>query len=181
MCTYRCANPVVLYVSGGNTQVIANSNSIYTILFYIYFIYIQPYVVIQCFHHYNSIQYIYNTIMYLYDYYVTTPRLLPIPTGGTASSARLLIQLLATAWVCIYIHIYMSMFTMYQYVDMCIRLILVLYTTTALRVYINIVYHYLSLISPYFPLILDRFARVLGLSNDPSPGYNIEQLALKGN
>lgn len=24
---------------------------------------------------------------------------------------------------------------------------------------------------------LDRFARVLGLSNDPSPGYNIEQLA----
>ncbi len=27
---------------------------------------------------------------------------------------------------------------------------------------------------------LDRFARVLQLSNDPSPGYNIEQLALKG-
>ena len=27
---------------------------------------------------------------------------------------------------------------------------------------------------------LDRFARVLGLSNDPSPGYNIEQLARKG-
>lgn len=27
---------------------------------------------------------------------------------------------------------------------------------------------------------LDRFARVLGLSNDPSPGYNIEQLALQG-
>lgn len=26
----------------------------------------------------------------------------------------------------------------------------------------------------------DRFARVLGLSNDPSPGYNIEQLAKKG-
>lgn len=24
---------------------------------------------------------------------------------------------------------------------------------------------------------LDRFARVLGLSNDPSPGYNIEVLA----
>jgi N6-L-threonylcarbamoyladenine synthase len=24
---------------------------------------------------------------------------------------------------------------------------------------------------------LDRFARVLSLSNDPSPGYNIEQLA----
>jgi N6-L-threonylcarbamoyladenine synthase len=24
---------------------------------------------------------------------------------------------------------------------------------------------------------LDRFARVLGLSNDPAPGYNIEQLA----
>lgn len=24
---------------------------------------------------------------------------------------------------------------------------------------------------------LDRFARALGLSNDPSPGYNIEQLA----
>jgi N6-L-threonylcarbamoyladenine synthase len=24
---------------------------------------------------------------------------------------------------------------------------------------------------------LDRFARVLHLSNDPSPGYNIEQLA----
>lgn len=24
---------------------------------------------------------------------------------------------------------------------------------------------------------LDRFARVLNLSNDPSPGYNIEQLA----
>ncbi|KAH0941619.1 hypothetical protein HID58_001256, partial [Brassica napus] len=28
---------------------------------------------------------------------------------------------------------------------------------------------------------LDRFARVLNLSNDPSPGYNIEQLAKKGN
>jgi tRNA A37 threonylcarbamoyltransferase TsaD len=28
---------------------------------------------------------------------------------------------------------------------------------------------------------LDRFARVLGLSNDPSPGYNIEQLAKNGN
>jgi tRNA A37 threonylcarbamoyltransferase TsaD len=27
---------------------------------------------------------------------------------------------------------------------------------------------------------LDRFARVLGLSNDPSPGYNIEQLAKDG-
>ena len=27
---------------------------------------------------------------------------------------------------------------------------------------------------------LDRFARVLKLSNDPSPGYNIEQLALHG-
>ena len=27
---------------------------------------------------------------------------------------------------------------------------------------------------------LDRFARVLGLSNDPSPGFNIEQLAKKG-
>ena len=27
---------------------------------------------------------------------------------------------------------------------------------------------------------LDRFARVLQLSNDPSPGYNIEQLALRG-
>lgn len=27
---------------------------------------------------------------------------------------------------------------------------------------------------------LDRFARVLELSNDPSPGYNIEQLAKKG-
>ena len=27
---------------------------------------------------------------------------------------------------------------------------------------------------------LDRFARVLQLSNDPSPGYNIEQLAVKG-
>ncbi|KAL1128931.1 hypothetical protein AAG570_013465 [Ranatra chinensis] len=27
---------------------------------------------------------------------------------------------------------------------------------------------------------LDRFARVLNLSNDPSPGYNIEQLAKKG-
>jgi tRNA A37 threonylcarbamoyltransferase TsaD len=26
---------------------------------------------------------------------------------------------------------------------------------------------------------LDRFARVLKLSNDPSPGYNIEQLAKK--
>jgi N6-L-threonylcarbamoyladenine synthase len=26
---------------------------------------------------------------------------------------------------------------------------------------------------------LDRFARVLGLSNDPSPGFNIEQLALQ--
>lgn len=28
---------------------------------------------------------------------------------------------------------------------------------------------------------LDRFARVVGLSNDPSPGYNIEQSAKKGN
>ena len=27
---------------------------------------------------------------------------------------------------------------------------------------------------------LDRFARKLNLSNDPSPGYNIEQMALKG-
>lgn len=27
---------------------------------------------------------------------------------------------------------------------------------------------------------LDRFARVLGLSNEPSPGYNIEQLAKRG-
>ncbi|GAB7343767.1 hypothetical protein MBLNU457_1741t1 [Dothideomycetes sp. NU457] len=27
---------------------------------------------------------------------------------------------------------------------------------------------------------LDRFARVLGISNDPAPGYNIEQLAKKG-
>jgi len=27
---------------------------------------------------------------------------------------------------------------------------------------------------------LDRFARILGLSNDPAPGYNIEQLAKKG-
>eukprot|EP01017_Pseudomicrothorax_dubius_P003976 TRINITY_DN10700_c0_g1_i7.p1 TRINITY_DN10700_c0_g1~~TRINITY_DN10700_c0_g1_i7.p1 ORF type:complete len:251 (+),score=63.92 TRINITY_DN10700_c0_g1_i7:100-852(+) len=27
---------------------------------------------------------------------------------------------------------------------------------------------------------LDRFARVLNISNDPSPGYNIEQLAKKG-
>lgn len=26
---------------------------------------------------------------------------------------------------------------------------------------------------------LDRFARVIGLSNDPSPGYNIEQCAKK--
>lgn len=26
---------------------------------------------------------------------------------------------------------------------------------------------------------LDRVARVLGLSNDPAPGYNIEQLAKK--
>ena len=28
---------------------------------------------------------------------------------------------------------------------------------------------------------LDRFARVIGVSNDPSPGYNIEQLAKQGN
>lgn len=27
---------------------------------------------------------------------------------------------------------------------------------------------------------LDRFARIIGLSNDPSPGYNIEQYAKKG-
>lgn len=27
---------------------------------------------------------------------------------------------------------------------------------------------------------LDRFARAIGLSNDPSPGYNIEQMAKKG-
>lgn len=28
---------------------------------------------------------------------------------------------------------------------------------------------------------LDRFARIIKLSNDPSPGYNIEQLAKSGN
>ena len=28
---------------------------------------------------------------------------------------------------------------------------------------------------------LDRFARTLGISNDPAPGYNIEQLAKRGN
>ena len=28
---------------------------------------------------------------------------------------------------------------------------------------------------------LDRFARLLNLSNEPSPGYNIEQLAKQGN
>lgn len=28
---------------------------------------------------------------------------------------------------------------------------------------------------------LDRFARILNISNDPAPGYNIEQLAKKGN
>ena len=28
--------------------------------------------------------------------------------------------------------------------------------------------------------MLDRFARVCGLSNDPAPGYNIEQEAKKG-
>ena len=27
---------------------------------------------------------------------------------------------------------------------------------------------------------LDRFARCLNLSNDPAPGYNVEQLAKKG-
>jgi len=27
---------------------------------------------------------------------------------------------------------------------------------------------------------LDRFARIIELSNDPSPGYNIEQMAKKG-
>ena len=27
---------------------------------------------------------------------------------------------------------------------------------------------------------LDRFARLIGLSNDPSPGYNIEMMAKKG-
>lgn len=27
---------------------------------------------------------------------------------------------------------------------------------------------------------LDRFARIIKISNDPSPGYNIEQLAKKG-
>ena len=27
---------------------------------------------------------------------------------------------------------------------------------------------------------LDRFARLLGLSNDPAPGYNVEQLAKQG-
>lgn len=26
---------------------------------------------------------------------------------------------------------------------------------------------------------MDRFARIIGLSNDPSPGYNIEQMAKK--
>ena len=26
----------------------------------------------------------------------------------------------------------------------------------------------------------DLFARIIGLSNDPSPGYNIEQMAKKG-
>jgi len=28
---------------------------------------------------------------------------------------------------------------------------------------------------------LDRFARAIKISNDPSPGYNIEQMAKKGN
>ena len=28
---------------------------------------------------------------------------------------------------------------------------------------------------------MDRFARILNISNDPSPGYNIEQMAKKGN
>ena len=28
---------------------------------------------------------------------------------------------------------------------------------------------------------MDRFARVIQISNDPSPGYNIEQMAKKGN
>ena len=27
---------------------------------------------------------------------------------------------------------------------------------------------------------MDRFARCLNLSNDPAPGYNVEQLAKKG-
>jgi len=27
---------------------------------------------------------------------------------------------------------------------------------------------------------LDKFARIINLSNDPAPGYNIEQLAKKG-
>lgn len=27
---------------------------------------------------------------------------------------------------------------------------------------------------------MDRFARIINLSNDPSPGYNIEQLAKQG-
>jgi N6-L-threonylcarbamoyladenine synthase len=27
---------------------------------------------------------------------------------------------------------------------------------------------------------IDRFARVLNLSNDPAPGYNVEQLAKQG-
>ena len=27
---------------------------------------------------------------------------------------------------------------------------------------------------------MDRFARIINLSNDPAPGYNIEQLAKKG-
>lgn len=27
---------------------------------------------------------------------------------------------------------------------------------------------------------MDRFARLINLSNDPSPGYNIEQMAKKG-
>lgn len=33
---------------------------------------------------------------------------------------------------------------------------------------------------PLYTIEQDRFARVLGLSNDPAPGYNIEQLAKEG-
>lgn len=38
----------------------------------------------------------------------------------------------------------------------------------------------IRLLSSFLGNCLDRFARIIKLSNDPSPGYNIEQLAKKG-
>ena len=47
--------------------------------------------------------------------------------------------------------------------------------TSTFSIFINIIFSTLQMLGN----CLDRFARTLNLSNDPSPGHNIEQLALE--